>query len=112
MKFIVFLIVTLSISPLIAQDSCSYQLSGYVIDEHDGLPLSDSKVYIIKPRRGVFADSSGYFVFPELCSGTYEFYCKHVGCDAVKKTITIRGNTKQNFYPEHHVDFDVVNVLA
>ncbi|MFT6922241.1 MAG: iron complex outermembrane receptor protein [Crocinitomicaceae bacterium] len=112
MQFIVLLIVTLSVSPLMAQDSCSYQLSGYVIDEHDRSPLANSKVYIKEPRRGVFADSSGYFVFPGLCSGTYEFYCKHVGCDAVKKTITIQGNTEQNFYPEHHIDFDAVNVIA
>jgi iron complex outermembrane receptor protein len=112
MQFIVLLIVTLSISPLIAQDSCSYQLSGYVIDEHNRLPLSNSKVYIKEPRRGVFTDSLGYFVFPSLCSGTYEFYCKHMGCDAVKKTITIRGNTVENFSPEHHVDFDAVIVIA
>lgn len=112
MQFIVLLIVTLSVSPLIAQDSCSYQLSGYVIDEHDRMPLANSRVYIKEPRRGVFADSMGYFVFPGLCSGTYEFYCKHVGCDAVKKTITIQGNTEGNFCPEHHVDFDAVNVMA
>lgn len=114
MQFIVLLIVSLSFSPFstLVQDSCSYLLSGYVIDEHDRLPLSKSKIYVKEPRREVFADSSGYFVFPDLCKGTYDFYCKHIGCDAVKRSITIQGNTKQNFYPEHHVDFDAVDVVA
>ena len=113
-QYIVFLVLFLLLFPWTAQaqDSCSYQLSGYVIDEHNRLPLSNSKVYIKEPRKVVFADSTGYFVLPDLCSGTYEVYCKHIGCDAVSKTITIEGNTEQSFYPEHHVDIDAVYVIA
>ena len=111
-RFIVLLILSLVVFPLNAQDSCSYQLSGYTIDDHDRSLLSDSRIYVKELKREVFADSSGYFVFPGLCAGTYEFYCKHIGCEAVKKIITIQGDTKQNFYPEHHVDFDAVTVTA
>ncbi len=113
-QFIVLLILSLwgTSWTTQAQDSCFYQLTGYVIDEHDRLPLSKSKIYIKEPRREVFADSSGYFVFPNLCEGTYDFYCKHIGCDAVTQTISIDGNTEQNFYPEHHIDFGAVNVIA
>ncbi|MDG1332376.1 MAG: TonB-dependent receptor [Crocinitomicaceae bacterium] len=111
-QFIATLILALSVFPAVAQDSCSYQLSGYVIDDHDRSPLSGSKIYLKDSKKEVFADSTGYYVFPGLCAGTYEFYCKHFGCDAVKETITINGNTEQNFYPEHHVEFEAVDVVG
>lgn len=112
MQRIVLFVLSLWALPLTAQDTCSYQLSGYVIDDHDRSPLPNSKVYIKELKRGVFTDSLGYFVFPSLCAGTYDFYCKHIGCDAVSETITIEGNAVHNFYPEHHVDFDAVDVIA
>jgi iron complex outermembrane receptor protein len=83
-----------------------------VIDDHDRSPLSGSKIYLKNSDRETFADSSGRYVFSGLCNGTYEFYCKHFGCDAVKEIVTINGNTEQNFFPEHHVEFESVDVIA
>lgn len=111
-QFIAVLILSSLVFSLSAQDSCTYQLSGYVIDDHDRSLLSGSKIYLKDSKREVFADSTGYYVFPGLCAGTYVFYCKHFGCDAVKETVTIIGNTEQNFYPEHHVEFESVDVVA
>ncbi len=112
MQFIITLILSILVFPTIAQDTCSYVLTGYVIDDHDRSPLSGSKIYLKNSDRETFADSSGRYVFSGLCNGTYEFYCKHFGCDAVKEIVTINGNTEQNFFPEHHVEFESVDVIA
>lgn len=98
--------------PLLGQDTCSYTLSGYVLDEHDGSALSRSRIFSKELNREVFADSVGYYAFPGLCAGTYVFSCKHIGCDPVSDTIVVRGDTQHNFNPEHHLDLETVEVLA
>ncbi len=111
-QFIATLILSILLFSAHAQESCTYQMTGYVIDDHDRSPLSDSKIYLKNSKMEVFADSNGYYVFTGLCAGTYTFYCKHFGCDVVTQTVTISGNTVQNFYPEHHVEFEDVEVVA
>ena len=110
LQFIATLTLFLSLSPLVAQETCSYQMSGYVLDEHDQTPLSGSKIYLQDGSKVAYVDSSGHYHLDGLCKGTYVFYCKHFGCAAVKQTVKITSNTTHNFYPEHHIDFEAIKV--
>lgn len=106
-----FLLFFLSI-PVIAQDDCVFELSGYVLDAHNERPLPNSKVHIRELDITVSADSDGFYKIEGLCVGEYLVFCKHVGCDAIKDTVSIVENTTLNFYPEHHLEIGPVKVEA
>lgn len=91
-------------TPLLSQDTCTHSLSGMVIDEHDGQPLSYATVYIMELSAGGISDSTGYFRIEGLCKGTYTIKCSHVGCEPVWATVKVTGNTTYDFYPEHHAE--------
>ena len=99
---LISMMLLLASGSALAQEDCSYRLSGRVVDEHDGQSLAYANVYIKELKRGAVCDTSGYFVIKGLCPGTYTVKCSHVGCHTVVKTVTIDGDEKLNFYPEHH----------
>lgn len=106
-----FLLLLLSI-PAIAQDNCTLELSGYVLDAHNEKPLPNSKVHIRELDITVSANADGFYEITGLCPGEYLVFCKHIGCDAIKDTVLITQSTQLNFYPEHHLDIDEVKVAA
>ena len=81
---------------------CTSTLWGNVIDEHDQQPLPYASIYIKELEKGTTSDSLGNYAIPNLCDGTYTIICSHLGCENVEKTVTISGNTLQDFFPEHH----------
>ena len=85
-----------------ATAQCAFTLSGKVIDAHDKKPLEFAQLYIPELRMSAVADSTGYYHFKNLCTGTYTVLCQHVGCDSVVAIIQLTENRKKNFYPEHH----------
>ena len=105
LRFITLLVFSVFTAAAIAQD-CSFELSGYVLDEHNQKPLPLSKVHIRELDITVTSNTEGYYSIPNICSGTYVVFCKHVGCTAIKDTLNIDNNLRHNFYPEHHIEFD------
>ncbi|MCR9173220.1 MAG: TonB-dependent receptor [bacterium] len=99
-------------SPVVAQNDCSYELSGYVLDAHNKKPLPNSKVHIRELDITVTANSKGFYSIPGMCKGEYLVFCKHIGCDAIKDTIELTQSTVLNFYPEHHLEIGPVEVEA
>lgn len=95
-----------------AQENCTFELSGFVLDAHNEKPLPDSKVHIKELKITVEADDSGFYTISGLCEGRYEVFCKHIGCDAIKDTIWMTGSVSHNFYPEHHLEFSAVQVAV
>jgi iron complex outermembrane receptor protein len=85
-------------------DSCSYILSGSVIDEHDQSPLDFATVYIIELSKGVVAGEGGNFHIEDLCAGTYTVVVSHVSCQPDTSLVAINQNTKLNLYLEHHTE--------
>ncbi|MGB1004296.1 MAG: TonB-dependent receptor [Salibacteraceae bacterium] len=91
-------------TPIHAQDTCSWVLSGKVIDEHNGEALGYSNVYIKELEIGAVSDENGFYKITGLCSGTYTVQVSHVGCAPVLEKVQVRNNTTHNFHPEHHAE--------
>ena len=106
MQRILLILAVVSFKPVFAQaqDSCTFSLSGYVIDEHDKSPLSYATIMIKEIGNGTIADRLGHYIINGLCGGKYIVVCEHIGCEPVEKVVSIDGNTTQNFYPEHHAE--------
>lgn len=102
---LILLSLIAALKPAVAQEVCSYSLTGKVIDEHDGQPLEYANIYIKELEKGGISDSTGLFKIDGICTGTYTVTCSHLGCESIVKTMTISGNTSHNFYPEHHAEF-------
>lgn len=81
---------------------CNATMSGKVIDEHDQQPLPYASIYIKELGKGATSDSLGNYSIHNLCDGIYTIICSHLGCEDVEKTVTVSGNTLQDFFPEHH----------
>lgn len=77
-------------------------VSGYVLDEHTGLPLQGTHVMIEEAARGVSADSSGFFQFQNLCAGDYHFKFSHIGCEPTLAFFRLRGDTTIFYFLHHH----------
>jgi iron complex outermembrane receptor protein len=101
-------VINVFLQDSIAQESCTFELSGYVLDAHNKQPLPSSKVHIRDLDITAIADSNGFYSIPNICAGTYLVFCKHVGCPAIKDTVIIKKSLKLNFYPEHHIELDHV----
>lgn len=106
MKNILFfmLLLLLGMNMLHAQSNCDYQLSGYVIDEHDNSRLAFASISILGEYRGVAADSNGYYVLGKLCPKTYQIIVGHIGCDPDTISINLKKSKQQDFYLEHHLE--------
>jgi iron complex outermembrane receptor protein len=103
--FPVFVILLLGFTSF-AQDknNCTFSLSGKTIDNHDHSILMFANVYIKELEKGAVSDTNGNYVIHNLCAGTYSVTVSHVGCEPVTTSVTITGDTKQNFYTEHHAE--------
>lgn len=101
--FLSFFAVCVAI-PATAQDDCSFSLTGRVIDEHDGQPLAYAAIYVEELETGVITDSVGNYEISNLCKGTYNLKCTHVGCEPVFAKVQVTRNSSHNFYPEHHAE--------
>jgi len=82
--------------------TCSYTLSGKVIDEHDQTSLAYATIYVKEIERGAVSDDKGNYRIDSLCEGSYTVLVNHLGCEPISKTITLTKSIKHNFYPEHH----------
>lgn len=83
---------------------CGSILYGKVIDDHDKTPLEFATLYIKEIDRGATADRDGNYKFENMCDGEYIIKVSHIGCDPIKIKVSVKGETEQNFYPEHHAE--------
>ncbi|WP_116124861.1 TonB-dependent receptor [Lewinella sp. IMCC34183] len=93
--------------------SCSLQVAGTMLDEHDRTELSFASVYVIEAERGAQADENGNFVIGDLCAGTYDLRFSHIGCDPKVVTVDLRRDTSLTVYLHHHDNYtETVTVSA
>lgn len=108
MRQIIFKSLVLTLSLLLVREvsgqDCNASLSGRIIDEHDQQPLSLANIFIPSLNRGTTSDTLGYYFLDKLCPGTYVVQVTHLGCEPITDTLSISGNTKKDFFPEHHVE--------
>ncbi|WP_431209353.1 TonB-dependent receptor [Puia sp. P3] len=72
-------------------------LSGRVTDKDKGAGLPGVTVYIPDLRLGVVTDSSGYYKFSNLPSGSFLVEVRSVGYKLLTRTLTISGPVSQDF---------------
>ncbi len=100
--FLFVLVGTASGQP--ADTSCTFTLSGSVIDEHDRSPLSFSEIFIPSLGIGDVADEQGRFSIDRLCPGKYTVRVMHLGCEPIERTIDLRKDLEVQFMLEHHAE--------
>lgn len=94
------------LTPLIGfGQTCTKQITGVVIDEHDHKPMSDVYITISsQPKQLFFTNNRGEFVIKQVCADTVELMFSHVGCSAVVKTLILRKPiTHVDVALEHHL---------
>jgi iron complex outermembrane recepter protein len=93
--------------------SCKNVLSGSILDNHDNSILSDATIIVVELNINTVSDKSGLYQFSGICDGQYTIKISHYGCVAITQLVIVKGNTIQNFYPEHHIEtIDDVAVIA
>lgn len=93
----------LCVAPVAVQaQSCEWSISGKVIDEHDQSALSYSNIILLETNQYAVADSNGYFIIRQVCSGKYTLIVEHIGCTPDTVTLDVNSSITRNFYLEHH----------
>ncbi len=105
-----FLVFLFGASTVLAQETCTYSLSGKVVDEHNGQPLPFSNIYIKELEVGAVSDTNGVYRIENICKGNYTIICSRVDSEPITATLKVKGNTKHNFYPEQHTE--MLNMLT
>lgn len=98
-KYLTAFIVLLS--PLLA--AAQNSLSGTITDKNSNAPLPGATVYIPELKKGASADTNGRYTLTNLPSGKFLAEIHYVGYNTLAQTLTISGNTVQNFALEESV---------
>jgi iron complex outermembrane receptor protein len=103
-KLLFFLISIFFQFNIFAQNntSCKNKISGYIIDEHDNMPLQYAIIYIKGTKLGATTDDSGYFEIQQVCSGWQTFTIQHFDCDTKDIKIELSNDTILKVFMEHH----------
>jgi len=100
-RAILLLCMLICIKPLWGQDYCHLAISGRVLDSETGEPLSYAGVFIVENKRGVQADSTGFFRIESICAGSYTLRITHIGCLPEKFDIRLDSSLKKDFFLSH-----------
>ncbi|OQP48917.1 TonB-dependent receptor [Niastella populi] len=72
--------------------SCSTQLTGHITDQDTREPLAGASILLQEIDWQVTTDSSGDFIFNNLCTGRYTLIVSHVSCGTIQQKIRIEKN--------------------
>ena len=103
MSYIVLCFLFLSSFSSFSQ-TCDTNLSGKVIDIHDGSTLSGATLVISNSEEAVQTNLYGEYSFSDLCEGTYFIQVSHPLCLTRGFKVKISGNTSRDFRIEHHLE--------
>lgn len=92
----VFGIALLLLTLLSKAQECRYVLSGHIEDSDTKEKLSGASVSIEELKVQFITDHKGDFRYQNICPGTYTIEVSHVGCETIRKKITVTRN--------HHLD--------
>ena len=104
MKFIQFILLFLVYNHLQSQ-TCILKFSGKVSDPHENSGLEFANLYIEETGRYAQTDSTGFYLFENLCPGAYHLIINHLGCEARKVFFYLNKDSVGNFELEHHEHF-------
>lgn len=101
----IFIAVTLFYSSFYYSQVCNSTYSGVILDEHDTTLVVDAKVVFRELNKTFSTNHEGVFYADSLCAGTYNvLFYHHVGCEPVKKQVTIPFVGIDTVYLEYHFE--------
>jgi len=93
----ILLLIMLLPNYLLAQDNCTIQLKGKIVDSSSGEVLPFATVFVNELLKGVASDDRGRFTISSLCEGSYTVQCEFLGYTTQTFQITVTKNTSFNF---------------
>ena len=104
--FISALVLLATTYQVIAQaaDTCTYTITGQVIDDHDGEALEFATVQLLGTGVGAVSDIDGSFVIENICPGEYTLYFSHIGCEPLERRVNVNKNLELTLRLEHHAE--------
>lgn len=113
MPKILFTALLLWISGYATAQNCNLQISGTVTDLGSGDKLEFVTVSIVETQQQDFTRSDGTYTLAGLCPGTYTMVFKHLGCEDVVLTHTIKDSSTLDIAMPHKLrQIKQVDVLA
>jgi len=88
---IIFSFLFISISSF--AQTCDLVITGHVVDEATGLPLSFVNVAIQETTNGTTTDDDGNFSLDNICKGEYHLLFSHIGCDTRRIHVELHKDT-------------------
>ncbi|HSZ71837.1 MAG TPA: TonB-dependent receptor, partial [Cytophagaceae bacterium] len=86
-----------------AQQACNFILSGKVLDTSNGEVLSYASIYLLETNTRTETDSTGNFIFPKLCEGTYIVRISYLGFKTETSIVVLTQNIHQHFLMKEEV---------
>jgi iron complex outermembrane recepter protein len=104
MRYGYWILAMLLSTAAVHAQNCNAVLTGKVVDFHDKSLLDHAEVFLEGTNIGAVTDSAGVFTIRNICPGRYTVVVQHIGCEPLRKSISIKGNMTQVFYLEHHTE--------
>lgn len=103
MRYIFVFFVLCRFTSYSQEINCNLVLSGTIKDLHDGESIPFTKVTIKETKVSTQSDSTGYFLFNNLCEGIYTLHFKN-GLHPMDTTLFLQENTTIEIEFETHVE--------
>ena len=102
MRIILMILLASSISSY--TQNCTFNLSGTVLDLHDGKPLSEALLLVAGTKIYTETDENGKYILKGLCNRTYSIQVAHPSCETKIFSVKIKRNSTRTFRLEHHLE--------
>jgi iron complex outermembrane receptor protein len=97
---------------IIAQNNCAFTFKGRIIDLDDGKELEGTFIILKESDQTQITNEHGSFKFSNLCSGSYQFIIKHVGCKDTIISIDLKNDTKLTIkLPYSAVELSQIDIM-
>ena len=88
-------------------------LSGIVTDKRSNKPLDGVTIYTADLKMSAVTDSSGYYIFSSLPSGTYLIEARLQGYKTITRNVLINGDVVENFVlTDNYIEQDAVVITG
>lgn len=96
-----YLLIFLWPCSLVGQN-CDLKITGRLVDEITGRPMSYATIYVEELKTGTAADSLGKLELSDLCPGNYHLRFNHIGCETKSLFVELRSDTLLEIEMHHH----------
>lgn len=99
-----FSIIFLFIGFISYSQNCVDNLTGRVVDFHDGTPLSGAVLIVAGIEKFALTDLDGKFTIENLCEGNYSAQVSHPECETIAVNFSVPYHGTFTIRMEHHLE--------